>query len=144
MDCRIGGILFSSNFDSGNLARVEKVLRDPDEPPSLSLQSNSKQQQQLVQKATNKVNSNIFGNFAIADVRADYEFRMWIKPDCAGTAYANGNRTWFYFSMRGYSPGKIMRATIMNMNKQSKIYSQGFSPVYRVCSPSVAQSRYAF
>ncbi|CAH8541433.1 unnamed protein product [Schistosoma bovis] len=142
MDCRIGGILFSSNFDSGNLARVEKVLRDPDEPPSLSLQSNSKQQQQLVQKATNKVNSNIFGNFAIADVRADYEFRMWIKPDCAGTAYANGNRTWFYFSMRGYSPGKIMRATIMNMNKQSKIYSQGFSPVYRVCSPSVAQSRW--
>ncbi|CAH8554155.1 unnamed protein product [Schistosoma haematobium] len=142
MDCRIGGILFSSNFDSGNLARVEKVLRDPDEPPSLSLQSNSKQQQQLVQKATNKVNSNIFGNFAIADVRADYEFRMWIKPDCAGTAYANGNRTWFYFSMRGYSPGKIMRATIMNMNKQSKIYSQGFSPIYRVCSPSVAQSRW--
>ncbi|CAI2728602.1 unnamed protein product [Schistosoma spindalis] len=145
MDCRIGGILFSSNFDSGNLARVEKVLRGPDEPPSSSLQSNLKQQQhqqQPVQKATNKINSNIFGNFAIAEVRADYEFRMWIRPDCAGTAFANGNRTWFYFSMRGYSPGKIMRATIMNMNKQSKIYSQGFSPIYRVCSPSVAQSRW--
>ncbi|CAH8561604.1 unnamed protein product [Schistosoma rodhaini] len=141
MDCRIGSILFSSNFDSGNLARVEKVIRDSDEPPSLSLQSNSKQQQP-VQKATNKVNNTIFGNLAIAEVRADYEFRMWIRPDCAGTAYANGNRTWFYFSMRGYSPGKIMRATIMNMNKQSKIYSQGFSPIYRVCGPTVAQSRW--
>ncbi|XP_018651029.1 family M14 non-peptidase homologue (M14 family) [Schistosoma mansoni] len=114
MDCRIGSILFSSNFDSGNLARVEKVL----------------------------LNNTIFGNLAIAEVRADYEFRMWIRPDCAGTAYANGNRTWFYFSMRGYSPGKIMRATIMNMNKQSKIYSQGFSPIYRVCGPTVAQPRW--
>ncbi|CAH8286724.1 unnamed protein product, partial [Schistosoma turkestanicum] len=139
MECRIGGILFSSNFDSGNLARVEKVSRYVDEPSSLALQLDLKQQQ-LIQKGINKFNSNINGNHAIAEVRADYEFRIWIRPDCSGTAYVNGNRTWFYFSVRGCSPGKTMRVTIMNMNKQSKIYSQGFSPIYRVSNPSVAQS----
>ena len=25
------------------------------------------------------------------------EFKIWTKPDCAGTPYENGNRTWFHF-----------------------------------------------
>lgn len=28
---RVGGLLFTSKFDSGNLARVEKVSKDEDE-----------------------------------------------------------------------------------------------------------------
>ena len=27
------------------------------------------------------------------------EFKLWIAPDCAGTGYENGNRSWFYFSI---------------------------------------------
>lgn len=34
VEVRCGGLLFTSKFDSGNLARVEKVGRDEDDPPS--------------------------------------------------------------------------------------------------------------
>ena len=34
MEFRCGGLLFTSKFDSGNLARVEKVSRDDDEEDS--------------------------------------------------------------------------------------------------------------
>ena len=27
------------------------------------------------------------------------EFQLWTAPDCAGTQYENGNRSWFYFSI---------------------------------------------
>ncbi|CAB4069343.1 AGBL5 [Lepeophtheirus salmonis] len=39
-------------------------------------------------------------------------FKCWTRPDCAGTRFENGNRTWFNFGM-----------------KQAKLFSQGFSPV---------------
>ena len=48
-----------SDFDSGNLAKVEKVEK------------------------------------------CDNEFNLWTLPDCANTPYENGNRTWFYFSVKG-------------------------------------------
>lgn len=31
------------------------------------------------------------------------EFNIWTKPDCCGTEFENGNRTWFYFGMKGNS-----------------------------------------
>ena len=31
METRIGGLVFTSKFDSGNLARVEKVSRDDED-----------------------------------------------------------------------------------------------------------------
>ena len=34
MEIRCGGLLFTSKFDSGNLARVEKVSKDEDEEDS--------------------------------------------------------------------------------------------------------------
>lgn len=47
----------------------------------------------------------------------EIEFNIWTKPDCAGTEFENGNRTWFYFGMRGmrcyhicnflFSPGDL-------------------------------------
>ena len=31
----------------------------------------------------------------------DFEFNIWTHPDCAGTEFENGNRTWFYFGIKG-------------------------------------------
>ncbi|XP_016358843.1 cytosolic carboxypeptidase-like protein 5 isoform X1 [Sinocyclocheilus anshuiensis] len=99
MEFRFGSMVFSSSFDSGNLARVERVERSE---PSAS-----------------------------AQLQPDYEFNVWTKPDCASTEFENGNRSWFYFSVRGMLPGKLLKINMMNMNKQSKLYSQGMTPFVR-------------
>lgn len=31
----------------------------------------------------------------------DFEFNIWTHPDCAGTEFENGNRSWFYFGIKG-------------------------------------------
>ncbi|XP_067999178.1 cytosolic carboxypeptidase-like protein 5 isoform X3 [Melanerpes formicivorus] len=105
MEIRCGGLLFSSRFDSGNLARVEQV--DPI-----------------------GTGGGPAGRAATLPA-ADYEFNVWTRPDCAHTEYENGNRSWFYFSVRGGAPGKLIKLHILNMNKQSRLYSQGMSPFVR-------------
>lgn len=105
MEIRCGGLLFSSRFDSGNLAHVEQVR--PTEPGSGPA-----------------VRAN-------ALPAADYEFNVWTRPDCAHTEYENGNRSWFYFSVRGGAPGKLIKLHILNMNKQSRLYAQGMTPFVR-------------
>uniref|UniRef100_A0A8C3K8R0 Cytosolic carboxypeptidase-like protein 5 n=1 Tax=Calidris pygmaea TaxID=425635 RepID=A0A8C3K8R0_9CHAR len=105
MEIRCGGLLFSSRFDSGNLAHVEQVG-----PPGAG--------------------GGPTGCGA-ALPPADYEFNVWTRPDCAQTEYENGNRSWFYFSVRGGAPGKLIKLHILNMNKQSRLYSQGMSPFVR-------------
>lgn len=107
MEFRFGNIVFSSRFDSGNLARVERV--DGSEPDGES------------SRPTN----------ASVQIKPDYEFNVWTKPDCANTEFENGNRSWFYFSVRGMLPGKLLKINVMNMNKQSKLYSQGMTPLVR-------------
>ncbi|KAM8810022.1 cytosolic carboxypeptidase-like protein 5 [Eudromia elegans] len=99
MEIRCGGLLFSSRFDSGNLARVEPV-----EPPAAA---------------------------GAALPAADYEFNVWTRPDCAHTEYENGNRSWFYFSVRGGAPGKLIKLHVLNMNRQSRLYAQGMAPFVR-------------
>lgn len=37
----------------------------------------------------------------IPEVPIDAEFNIWTKPDCCHTEYENGNRTWFYFGVKG-------------------------------------------
>jgi len=53
---------------------------------------------------------------------------VWTKPDCAGTEFENGNRSWFYFGVKGWNPGRVIKINIVNMNRQGKLYSQGHSP----------------
>ncbi|XP_005371399.1 cytosolic carboxypeptidase-like protein 5 isoform X1 [Microtus ochrogaster] len=110
MELRCGGLLFSSRFDSGNLAHVEKV-------------------------DTVSSDGEGVGGGALAPTGSiaspDYEFNVWTRPDCAETEFENGNRSWFYFSVRGGTPGKLIKINIMNMNKQSKLYSQGMAPFVR-------------
>ncbi|XP_051974312.1 cytosolic carboxypeptidase-like protein 5 isoform X1 [Xyrauchen texanus] len=104
MEFRFGNVVFSSRFDSGNLARVERVERPESDGDT--------------------------GRSANGSVHAqpDYEFNVWTKPDCASTEFENSNRSWFYFSVRGMLPGKLLKINVMNMNKQSKLYSQGMAP----------------
>ncbi|XP_060603344.1 cytosolic carboxypeptidase-like protein 5 isoform X5 [Ruditapes philippinarum] len=106
MEARCGGLLFTSKFDSGNLARVEKVTKDDDDDDS-------------------------GGGKYFSEIKADYEFNVWTKPDCAGTEFENGNRSWFYFGVRGWNPGRLIKLNIVNMNRQGKLYSQGHSPIVK-------------
>ncbi|XP_030410886.1 cytosolic carboxypeptidase-like protein 5 isoform X2 [Gopherus evgoodei] len=118
MEIRCGGLLFSSKFDSGNLAHVEKVEHQDGEGDVAGNNSSSS-------------SSTVSAVFGSSLPTADYEFNVWTKPDCAETEYENGNRSWFYFSVKGGAPGKLIKINIMNMNKQSKLYSQGMSPFVR-------------
>lgn len=100
-----GGFYFIHNFDSGNLGHVERV---PTEliAPSLNTKTN------VVETP-------------------DYEFNLWTRPDCAGTEFENGNRTWFYFGIQATQPGALVRLNLINLNKQGKMYNQGMAPVTR-------------
>ncbi|KAM5292255.1 cytosolic carboxypeptidase-like protein 5 isoform 1-T1 [Ctenodactylus gundi] len=111
MELRCGGLLFSSRFDSGNLAHVEKVDSVPSDGEGVG----------------GGASAPIGGTTSFPD----YEFNVWTRPDCAETEFENGNRSWFYFSVRGGTPGKLIKINIMNMNKQSKLYSQGMAPFVR-------------
>ncbi|XP_043918798.1 cytosolic carboxypeptidase-like protein 5 isoform X2 [Protopterus annectens] len=113
MEVRCGPLLFSSKFDSGNLARVEKVDHLEGEGEVTS---------------NGNISSGLLGNCLCIP---DYEYNVWTKPDCADTEFENGNRSWFYFSVRGGVPGKLIKINIMNLNKQSKLYSQGMAPFVR-------------
>ncbi|XP_048256600.1 cytosolic carboxypeptidase-like protein 5 isoform X3 [Haliotis rufescens] len=107
MESRVGGLLFTSKFDSGNLTRVEKVVRE-DEDES----------------------SGVY--YSGQEPRPDNEFNVWTKPDCGGTEFENGNRSWFYFGVRGWNPGRLIKINVMNMNRQGKLYSQGHTPLVRI------------
>ncbi|KPJ19309.1 Cytosolic carboxypeptidase-like protein 5 [Papilio machaon] len=61
----------------------------------------------------------------------EYEFNLWTRPDCAGTEFENGNRTWFYFGIQASQPGVLVRLNLINLNKQGKMYNQGMAPVTR-------------
>ncbi|XP_070705858.1 cytosolic carboxypeptidase-like protein 5 [Pempheris klunzingeri] len=111
MEARFGNIVFSSKFDSGNLARVEKVDKGSSSPPTDTAPSGS--------------------SLSGSNLTPDYEFNVWTQPDCAGTEHENGNRSWFFFSVRGAAPGKILKLNVMNMNNQRKLYSQGMAPLVR-------------
>ncbi|XP_063360646.1 cytosolic carboxypeptidase-like protein 5 [Cydia amplana] len=100
-----GGFYFIHNFDSGNLGHVERV------PTELIAPSHNPK--------TNAAET------------LDYEFNMWTRPDCAGTEFENGNRTWFYFGVQAREPLVTVRLNLINLNKQGKMYNQGMAPVTR-------------
>ncbi|KAJ1522064.1 hypothetical protein ONE63_002379 [Megalurothrips usitatus] len=107
VEVECGGFVFTSNFESGNMARVEQVPLPP-KPPPIPGQSSS-----------------------TSDVH-DYEFNIWTNPDCAGTEFENSNRSWFYFGIRGGTPFTLVKLNLVNLNRQVKMYSQGMAPVFRI------------
>ncbi|XP_076251015.1 cytosolic carboxypeptidase-like protein 5 isoform X1 [Rhynchophorus ferrugineus] len=104
---------FYNDFDSANLSRVEFVPQN--------------------ESAVSKQNSNTSNNNKSLVIElVDAEFNLWTKPDCYGTEFENGNRTWFYFAIKAPQPGLLVRLNLVDVNRQGKMYSQGMAPVYRV------------
>ncbi|XP_044009366.1 cytosolic carboxypeptidase-like protein 5 isoform X2 [Aphidius gifuensis] len=102
-----GNCIFYNNFDSANLAKVEPVKQlDTTKGDGKSPKTN--------------------------DNTPDYEFNIWTKHDCQGTEYQNTNRTWFYFGIKTPTAGSLVKLNILNLNKQSKMFSQGMCPVIKV------------
>ena len=109
MEERVGPLTFTSNFDSGNLARAERVKSEEN-------------------SGVEEVDDFSAGNV----VTPDYEYNVWTNPDCAGTEFENLNRTWFHFGVKGGTPGKLLKINIMNLNRQGKLYAQGMSVIVKV------------
>lgn len=128
MEFDICGLQFSSKFDSGNLARAESVVQTTNGPYGVTDSTNKLKSE----KTSLFTSNNASGNVSIHDLHVDHDVKLWTRSDCEKSDYENGNRTWFHFSVRGYAPGKLIRMTIMNMNKQAKVYSQGYAPLYKV------------
>ncbi|KAF4516919.1 hypothetical protein B566_EDAN008008, partial [Ephemera danica] len=106
MEVECEGFTFTSKFDGANLAQVEYVPK-------------------------NKSASGGKATPGAPDV-PDYEFNLWTKPDCAGTEFENGNRTWFYFGIKGGPPFALVKLNIVNLNRQAKLFTEGMSPVYKI------------
>ena len=67
-DFHVGGFVFFSGFDSGNLGKVELVEPEPEESPQDS--SNLNLDENLENLLPEKSNSE------------DRHFKMWTRPDC--------------------------------------------------------------
>ncbi|KAK9871352.1 hypothetical protein WA026_011618 [Henosepilachna vigintioctopunctata] len=111
-DIYCSGVTFIRNFDSANLAKVELV------PYDISVLSNT--------------GSHSSASTRIIPEIPDFEFNIWTTPDCGGTEFENGNRTWFYFGLRANDSSLLIKLNIVDLNKQAKMYSQGMTPVYKV------------
>jgi hypothetical protein len=93
IDC--SGFTFYNEFDSANLAKVVYV------PPNES----------VITVSNNSAKS--------PPEIPDAEFNLWTKPDCCGTEFENGNRTWFYFGIKG-KEGNLQMCKSLNI--QSSVF----------------------
>ena len=131
METKVGPLTFFSNFDSGNLARVERVKRDTNLTYEGNNTSTPSQNAALSPSASFQEQNNLGANLGISPPAPDLEYNLWTSPDCSGTTYENSNRSWFYFGVKGCQPGKLVKFNIMNMNKQGKLYNQGMAPLVK-------------
>lgn len=137
MEMKCGPLTFFSNFDSGNLARVERVQNSETkltcEGKVSSSESNANDKSvDLVVRATVKDKNGSRLSKSISFSEYFLEYNLWTTPDCGGTVNENGNRTWFYFGVKGCILGKTVAFNIMNMNKQGKLYGHGMAPFVKI------------
>jgi len=123
----VAGFTFTSNFDSGNLAHVQLAQG----PPDVESDHSGLSPRPVTSIQSRPSTSTAQPRSAGTDL-PDYDFQLWTKPDCQGTEFENGNRTWFYFGLKGGPPGAVLKFTLLNLNKQSKLFSQGMVPVFMI------------
>ncbi|XP_050715046.1 cytosolic carboxypeptidase-like protein 5 isoform X2 [Eriocheir sinensis] len=129
MEETVGPFTFTSNFECGNLARAERV-DSPGSGQGSSLGGSRKTQK----AAASSSSSSSSCQPTVEPLPVNYEYNLWTRPDCSGTEYENNNRTWFFFGIRGGSVGNRVRLNVMNLNKQTKLFSQGMQPVVQCVS----------
>ena len=56
------------------------------------------------------------------------EFQLWTRRDCENTDNERLTRSWFYYGVSGQGQGDFIIMTIMNLNKQGRLYSQDYRP----------------
>ena len=121
---KVAGFTFFADFDSGNLGHVRQ---DADEEIDDEVDEEDNEEE-----AARPSTSGGLQGRSVGSESPDYRFSLWTRPDCQGTEFENGNRTWFYFGMRGGPPGSVVQFTLQNLNKQNKLFSQGMAPVFQV------------
>ncbi|GFY72449.1 hypothetical protein TNIN_273681 [Trichonephila inaurata madagascariensis] len=162
MKIECGGLLFTSDFDSGNLDRVEYV--EPPEPSKLKIYGSTndtslppisnyrhirrqkshpdspiispvhnKKYQLKKRTLYSKLKSTVSAESVCSGIgKPIREFRVWTKPDCSGTPHQTTFRTWFYFGISGGPPGVVIKINVMNLNRQGKLYFHGMKPVFKI------------
>ena len=118
------GIQLFANFDSGNMLRYERVTSSTTAPPipTNPAETDSNNNNQGTEVVVNTISHPL--------PKHDIEFNVWTRRDCEGTAKVNGNRSWFYFGVKG-GHGKCIRFNIMNLNRQARLFEMGMLPVFR-------------
>lgn len=119
-----------ANFDSANMARYERVYKNSSVPITASSST--------ICASTSNMKTNLSSETDVGDKsvpglpapKYDIEFNVWTKPDCDGLPGENGNRTWFYFGVRG-GHGKWLKINMMNLNKQGRLFEMGMLPVFK-------------
>ncbi|PAA46674.1 hypothetical protein BOX15_Mlig007936g1 [Macrostomum lignano] len=124
-EIKAGSLTFLSNFDSGNLARVAKLSSRDDSDEQQGSSASSAAAPPPPPAPTSQAEAN----------RPDYEYQVWTRKDAEGFQFENENRTWFHFGVRGYQPNKLIKLTVMNLNRQQRLFQQGHQPVFRVGFP---------
>ena len=126
----VAGFTFTSNFDSGNLAHVQ--LSSPGTSGLVTSESDIEAGLSSPSRSGARPSTSTAQLRSAGIENPDHEFQLWTRPDCQGTEFENGNRTWFFFGLKGGPVGAVLKFTVMNMNKQSKLFSQGMAPVFRI------------
>jgi hypothetical protein len=109
VDVDVGEFRFSSNFDSGNLAKVS--LQDPHTAASVPRG---------------------------AAVSKPSQYFLWVASDCEGSIHDTGIRTWFFFTITPTNTKqqrpRYCRFTIVNLSPRIRIFDHDNRAVVKVGS----------